>query len=160
MSPRVFSSFPLFLFLDECNKNRQTLDPVQFSKGDRVLVIEGDLYNLVGVVTDVQRDAVNGDTVTMLPDDKELTVSALCFVLSRTLVDVFVLFCFQDSYQFPAKQLAKYFSPSDHVKIIGGRYTGETGLVVRIEGATAMVVSDSNLKVRIIRKKVKGRKKE
>ena len=33
--------------------------------------------------------------------------------------------------EFPARELRKFFKMGDHVKVIAGRYEGDTGLIVR-----------------------------
>ncbi|KAI4786769.1 hypothetical protein KUCAC02_036912, partial [Chaenocephalus aceratus] len=37
-----------------------------------------------------------------------------------------------DPLEFPAHELRKYFRMGDHVKVIAGRYEGDTGLIVRV----------------------------
>lgn len=39
----------------------------------------------------------------------------------------------QDMLEFPAQELRKYFKMGDHVKVIAGRFEGDTGLIVRVE---------------------------
>ncbi|KAK7881032.1 hypothetical protein WMY93_030621, partial [Mugilogobius chulae] len=39
----------------------------------------------------------------------------------------------KDPLEFPAHELKKYFRMGDHVKVIAGRYEGDTGLIVRVE---------------------------
>jgi transcription elongation factor SPT5 len=41
-----------------------------------------------------------------------------------------------------ASELKKHFKVGEHVKVIGGRNEGETGLIVRIEENTAIILSD------------------
>ncbi|KAF3848188.1 hypothetical protein F7725_021216 [Dissostichus mawsoni] len=38
----------------------------------------------------------------------------------------------EDPLEFPAHELRKYFRMGDHVKVIAGRYEGDTGLIVRV----------------------------
>ncbi len=52
----------------------------------------------------------------------------------------FVLF--QDPLEFPAHELKKYFKMGDHVKVLAGRYEGDTGLIVRVEDNMAVLFSD------------------
>ena len=49
----------------------------------------------------------------------------------------------QDPLEFPAHELQKFFKMGDHVKVIKGRYEGDTGLIVRVE--TNMIVLFSDL---------------
>jgi transcription elongation factor SPT5 len=43
---------------------------------------------------------------------------------------------------FPAAHLQKYFKRGDHVKVIAGRYEGETGLIIRVEEKFVIIFSD------------------
>ena len=43
---------------------------------------------------------------------------------------------------FQARELRKSFKDGDHVRVVAGRYEGETGLVVRIEHNLAILFSD------------------
>ncbi|GAM17692.1 hypothetical protein SAMD00019534_008670 [Acytostelium subglobosum LB1] len=98
--------------------------PISFSKGDTVKVIEGDLKHLMGVVESV--------------DDRSVSIMPLHDSLREVLI-------------FQPSELQKYFKIGDHVKVIAGRYEGETGLVLRIEEAAAVLLSDltiSEIKVR------------
>ena len=47
--------------------------------------------------------------------------------------------------EFPARELRKFFKMGDHVKVIAGRYEGDTGLIVRIESNIAVIFSDLTL---------------
>eukprot|EP00126_Sphaerothecum_destruens_P002287 Sdes_comp15728_c0_seq1m4763 len=82
---------------------------VIFSKGDAVEVIEGELINLTGVV-----DKVENGMITVIPKHEDLKGM-------------------NDALEFPASQLRKFFKMGDHVKVVAGQYTGETGMVVRVE---------------------------
>eukprot|EP01133_Synstelium_polycarpum_P007654 gene7654-8958_t len=97
---------------------------LSFSKGDAVKVIDGDLKNLMGIVETV--------------DDKSVTIMPLHEGL-------------HDLLEFQPTELQKHFKIGDHVKVIAGRFDGETGLVVRVEDITATLLSDlsmSEIKVR------------
>lgn len=48
----------------------------------------------------------------------------------------------QDPLEFPAHELKKYFRMGDHVKVIAGRYEGDTGLIVRVEENFVILFSD------------------
>lgn len=48
----------------------------------------------------------------------------------------------QDPLEFPAHELRKYFRMGDHVKVIAGRYEGDTGLIVRVEENFVILFSD------------------
>ncbi|KAK1900005.1 Transcription elongation factor SPT5 [Dissostichus eleginoides] len=47
-----------------------------------------------------------------------------------------------DPLEFPAHELRKYFRMGDHVKVIAGRYEGDTGLIVRVEENFVILFSD------------------
>ena len=48
----------------------------------------------------------------------------------------------QDPLEFPANELRKFFKMGDHVKVIRGRYEGDTGLIVRVEDNIVVLFSD------------------
>ena len=41
-----------------------------------------------------------------------------------------------------AYELKKYFKAGDHVRVVGGRYEGDTGLIVRVEDKMVILLSD------------------
>ncbi|KAI3927552.1 hypothetical protein MKW92_035048, partial [Papaver armeniacum] len=87
-----------------------------FMKGDAVIVIKGDLKNLMGWVEKVEEDNVH-----IRPKMKDLP---------KTLA-------------VNQKELCKYFKPGDHVKIVQGAQEGATGMVVKVEGPILILVSDT-----------------
>ncbi|VDP49355.1 unnamed protein product, partial [Heligmosomoides polygyrus] len=89
-----------------------------FAPGDNVEVTEGELVNLRGKVV-----SVDGPKVVMLPDHEDLK--------EPLTLNVF--------------ELRKYFRPGDHVKMISGRYEGDTGLIVRVEHNLVVVLSDLSM---------------
>ncbi|WAR02974.1 SPT5H-like protein, partial [Mya arenaria] len=48
----------------------------------------------------------------------------------------------EDPLEFPAHELKKHFKTGDHVKVIGGKYEGDTGLIVRVEDQIVVLFSD------------------
>jgi len=44
--------------------------------------------------------------------------------------------------EFMFNELRKYFKQGDHVKVVGGRYEGDTGLIVRVEQNRVVLFSD------------------
>jgi len=44
--------------------------------------------------------------------------------------------------EFQANELKKHFQNGDHVKVLSGRYEGDTGLIVRIEENRVVLFSD------------------
>mmetsp|Transcript_13616 Transcript_13616/g.29300 ORF Transcript_13616/g.29300 Transcript_13616/m.29300 type:complete len:953 (-) Transcript_13616:3046-5904(-) len=96
-----------------------------FKKGDVVVVREGELQHLKGEVVAVGVDGV----VKINPLDESVRGSLL---------------------DFDASDLMKLFHVGDHIKVISGRYAGETGNVVKIiedtEKWKAIVFTDSETK--------------
>ncbi|KAL6739230.1 hypothetical protein Aduo_012706 [Ancylostoma duodenale] len=89
-----------------------------FAPGDNVEVTEGELVNLRGKVV-----SVDGPKVVMMPDHEEL----------------------KEPLTLNVTELRKYFRPGDHVKMISGRYEGDTGLIVRVEHNLVVVLSDLSM---------------
>ncbi|XP_046859961.1 transcription elongation factor SPT5-like [Xenia sp. Carnegie-2017] len=87
----------------------------QFAPGDNVEVVEGELINLQGKIVSIE-----GSKVVMLPFHEDL----------------------KEPLNFPASELRKFFKVGDHVKVIHGKYEGDTGLVLRVLGKTAILFSD------------------
>eukprot|EP00698_Gefionella_okellyi_P004884 TRINITY_DN14515_c0_g1_i1.p1 TRINITY_DN14515_c0_g1~~TRINITY_DN14515_c0_g1_i1.p1 ORF type:complete len:1077 (+),score=274.28 TRINITY_DN14515_c0_g1_i1:233-3232(+) len=92
---------------------------VHFAKGDFVKVISGDLKNLTGTV-----EVVDGDTVIIMPKQKDLN----------------------EAITMKAHELKKSFQNGDHVKVINGRYEGETGLVMAVEEDVLHLFADLTMK--------------
>lgn len=90
----------------------------KFAAGDKVEVAEGELIHLQGKVI-----AIDGSRVTMLPDHPEL----------------------KDPLEFPATELTKCFHEGDHVKVIDGRFEGDTGTIVRTDEKSAILLSDLSM---------------
>eukprot|EP00211_Chloroparvula_japonica_P005232 CAMPEP_0119129972 /NCGR_PEP_ID=MMETSP1310-20130426/7499_1 /TAXON_ID=464262 /ORGANISM="Genus nov. species nov., Strain RCC2339" /LENGTH=946 /DNA_ID=CAMNT_0007120435 /DNA_START=107 /DNA_END=2947 /DNA_ORIENTATION=+ len=89
---------------------------VTFVKGDTVIVFDGALKNLMGVVKNV-----DGDTVTVQPQNVKL----------------------EETVKVLARDLQKYFRVGDHVKVISGRHSGETGMVLEVDGNVLVLHTDS-----------------
>lgn len=91
-----------------------------FTKGDVVVVREGDLKHLKGKVLRRTEDS----QVEIMPMHQEL----------------------KEPLTFAPAQIQKFFSVGDHVKVMGGRHAGETGLIVKVnEGpGVASIFSDSS----------------
>ena len=86
-----------------------------FSTGDRVEVVEGELLNLQGSVI-----GIDGTKITIMPKHDDL----------------------KEPLEFQANELNKYFAQGDHVKVIGGTYEGDTGLIVRVQENMIVLFSD------------------
>lgn len=89
-----------------------------FAPGDNVEVVTGELQNLQGKVVKVE-----GGVVEMLPKHKEL----------------------KERMSFPAHELRKYFHIGDHVKVLKGNFSGDTGLVVAVEDKELRIISDLSM---------------
>ncbi|XP_014243912.1 transcription elongation factor SPT5 isoform X2 [Cimex lectularius] len=89
-----------------------------FSAGDNVEVCQGELKDLEGRVI-----SVDGDTVTMKPKHEALSVPI----------------------GFKSHELQKFFKLGDHVKVLRGRYEGDTGLIVRVEENRIVLFSDLSM---------------
>ncbi|PIA56277.1 hypothetical protein AQUCO_00700545v1 [Aquilegia coerulea] len=87
-----------------------------FVEGDAVLVLIGDLKNLMGRVEKVEEEYVH-----IRPKMKDMPRS---LVVSK-------------------KDVCKYFKPGDHIKVVSGAREGATGMVVKVEGQFLIIVSDS-----------------
>ncbi|KAF9624013.1 hypothetical protein IFM89_007711 [Coptis chinensis] len=87
-----------------------------FMKGDAVIIVKGDLKNLMGWVEKVEEENVH-----IRPKMKDLP---------KTLA-------------VNEKDLCKYFKPGDHVKVVSGSQEGATGMVVKVEGHVLIIVSDT-----------------
>merc|ERR1719429_484737 len=86
-----------------------------FSNGDVVEVTEGELQNLQGKVIKIE-----GSKITLMPKHEDL----------------------KDLLDFQASELKKYFKQGDHARVIGGRYEGDTGLIIRVEENMIVLFSD------------------
>ncbi|KAJ9582584.1 hypothetical protein L9F63_023072, partial [Diploptera punctata] len=86
-----------------------------FSVGDNVEVCEGELIYLRGKIL-----SINGSIITVMPKHKDLN----------------------EAIEFQAHELKKHFKQGDHVKVIAGRYEGDTGLIVSVEDNRVVLFSD------------------
>ncbi len=91
----------------------------KFIKGDRVMVREGDLKGILGRVELVTED---GQVMVRPIDD--------------SLGD------FKEAIGFAARELYKWFDSGDHVKVLNGSRSGETGMVVNVEEGVCYVLTD------------------
>lgn len=86
-----------------------------FAPGDHVEVCEGELVNLQGTIV-----GIDGDSIRILPKHEAL----------------------KDEIPFKPHELRKFFTVGNHVKVLNGPFEGETGMIVGIDGATAVVLND------------------
>ncbi|XP_015121054.1 transcription elongation factor SPT5 [Diachasma alloeum] len=89
-----------------------------FSTGDNVEVCEGELMNLQGKIV-----SIDGNMIMVLPKHEELN----------------------EPLEFQSNELRKYFKMGDHVKVVAGRYEGDTGLIVRVEQNRVVLFSDLSM---------------
>lgn len=90
-----------------------------FNKGDKVIIINGDLKDIKGVIDQVIEDG----HILVRPTDEQLAG-------------------FDEAIPFRPSELAKFFEGGAHVKIIHGQFIGQTGMVVRVEGPVCVVFTD------------------
>ncbi|KAI5960672.1 SPT5 [Candida pseudojiufengensis] len=103
-------------------KNHNQADGKQstaFQPGDKVEVRRGEQARTVGVVVEAALNEIR-ITVTDSGDPK--------FVNQKLTV--------------PANDLRKIFNEGDHVRIVEGKHFDETGLVIKIDGDSVVIVSD------------------
>ncbi|XP_050426414.1 transcription elongation factor SPT5 [Adelges cooleyi] len=100
--------------LPNVNKDSST-NSQALSAGDNVEVCTGELINLQGKVI-----SIDGDMVTIMPKHDDLKMPL----------------------EFTANELRKFFKQGDHVRVVGGRYEGDTGLIVRVEQNRIVLFSD------------------
>lgn len=78
-------------------------------------VANGELVHLTGVII-----GIDGEKIRMMPNHEDL----------------------KEPIEFTASELKKHFKIGEHVKVIGGRNEGETGLIVYVQENTATILSD------------------
>lgn len=107
-----------------------------FSAGDNVEVAEGELINL----------QVNSQTFFFLSfSNKYFVFGVQGKIISIDGSMITVMPRHEDLKEplvFQASELRKYFKMGDHVKVLAGRYEGDTGLIVRVENNRAVLISD------------------
>ncbi|XP_026395303.1 putative transcription elongation factor SPT5 homolog 1 isoform X3 [Papaver somniferum] len=87
-----------------------------FMKGDAVIVVKGDLKNLMGWVEKVEEDNVH-----IRPK-----VKGLCTTVAVN-----------------EKYVCKSFKPGDHVKVVFGAHKGVTGMVIKVNSNVLIILSDA-----------------
>jgi len=78
----------------------------EFSKGDKIRVIAGDLNGISGKVVSIEIDT---GFINFIP----IGIPG-----------------FTNELRLEVKNVVKYFEPGDYVRVIDGKYRGETGLVI------------------------------
>lgn len=85
--------------------------------GDNIIVIDGELVNLHGKII-----SINGDKVVIQPDYKDFT----------------------ENITLQAHELRKFFKQGDHVRVINGKFSGNTGFILKVEENLMFMLSDTN----------------
>ena len=86
-------------------------------KGDKVKIIQGDLKGITGQVIEVTEEHIK-----VMPD---LEIS-------------------KEPISFLPNELTKLFIPGDNVEILTGKYKGITGMIAKVDGNVAHVISQDN----------------
>ncbi|KAJ2148769.1 transcription elongation factor spt5 [Coemansia sp. RSA 520] len=89
--------------------------------GEKIEVVEGDLAGVVGVVRSVEDNNI-------IRIEPELSASRRGGRMSTMTL--------------PARELRKRFSAGDHVKVLNGRHSNETGMVLEVNDAVVTVFTD------------------
>lgn len=98
---------------------------IVYMKGDKIRVNRGDLTGVRGTVIEIE-----GDLVTFKPVGLE---------------------GFDQALQLDLNLVSKYFEPSDLVRVTEGKYKGETGQVIDIDGPkVSLKLDQSQLELRIL----------
>ncbi len=87
-----------------------------YAKGDKISVLKGDFTGIRGTVVSIEDNQLNFTAIGVPALVKTLTVDV--------------------------SMVTKYFEPGDMVRIIEGKYKGETGQVIDVEDLKASVVLD------------------
>ena len=99
------------------------------NKGDKIKVIKGDLNGLFGTVVTIE----NGD-VLFKPSIEGL----------------------DDDLKLSAEYVVKYFEPGDQVRVIDGKFKGETGIVISLDGSFASIaLTQNNREIKIFANNLK-----
>lgn len=101
------------------SKNQDGGQVSAFQPGDKVEIRRGEQAKTVGKVL-----SVSLNEVTMIVTDS----GDVKFVNQELTV--------------PANDLRKVFTPGDHVKVIEGKHSDQTGLVIKIDGDSVVLLSD------------------
>lgn len=88
---------------------------VDITKGDKIRVTKGDLNGLTGTVV-----AIEDNQVIFKPNMED----------------------FNENLKLDTSFVVKYFEPGDNVRVIEGKYKGETGIVTQLEGRYVLIVLD------------------
>lgn len=100
-------------------KIKQTIEAggaTQYTKGDKISVTRGDLCGLKGTVLQIDENMIQFKPLDM-PQ------------LTRPLI-------------IDVGSICKYFEPSDQVRVTEGKYKGDTGRVIDVNGKMVCVILD------------------
>lgn len=88
---------------------------VDIAKGDKIRIVKGDFTGITGSVVSLEEKQV-----LFKPN----------------------LEGFNDIIKYDVANVVKFFEPGDDVRVIEGKYKGETGLVTKIDGGSAYISLD------------------
>ncbi|KTW26388.1 hypothetical protein T552_02870 [Pneumocystis carinii B80] len=91
-----------------------------FQPGDHVEVLEGEQSGVHGVV-----EAINNGIITLYSEHEGLKGERL---------------------EIPSKGLKKRFKQGDNIKIISGKYKGDTGIIICVKNDQVVLLSDFSMK--------------
>jgi len=89
-----------------------------YGKGDKIKIIKGDLTNMNGIVVSIEEQVVTFKPVGIPNYNRNL--------------------------QIDIQHISKYFEPGDMVRIVEGKYKGETGQVIDVDGKLSIVILDQS----------------
>lgn len=90
-----------------------------FQPGDHVEVLEGEQSGVHGVV-----EAINNDIITLYSEHEGLKGERL---------------------EIPSKGLKKRFKQGDNIKVINGKYKGDTGIIICVKNDQVVILSDFSM---------------
>lgn len=86
-----------------------------------------------------------GDTVEILSGEQKGSKAVVQTLISSSIVLV-KLFGFNQSSEYPSSTLRKIFETGDHVAVINGEHTGDSGLVLQVKNGQVTFVSNQTKK--------------
>jgi transcription elongation factor SPT5 len=106
--------------MEKTNDEEEETDPEKiFSKGDIIKIINGELKNLTGKVETIDENLIK----------------------FRPHIDQY-----DNMLEIDHKSVIKYFRAGDAVRVIGGHFKGEKGIVTKISGAHVYIFSNILMK--------------
>nr|6IR9_W Chain W, Spt5 [Komagataella phaffii GS115]6J4W_W Chain W, Spt5 [Komagataella pastoris]6J4X_W Chain W, Protein that forms a complex with Spt4p [Komagataella phaffii GS115]6J4Y_W Chain W, Protein that forms a complex with Spt4p [Komagataella phaffii GS115]6J4Z_W Chain W, Spt5 [Komagataella pastoris]6J50_W Chain W, Protein that forms a complex with Spt4p [Komagataella phaffii GS115]6J51_W Chain W, Protein that forms a complex with Spt4p [Komagataella phaffii GS115]7WBW_W Chain W, Transcripti len=100
---------------------------VSFQPGDNVEIINGELNHLTGTVSSVNQSTIV--SVRLHSDDDTIN---------------------SETVEIPTSDLRKIFNVGDHVRVIHGKHTDDTGLIVEVNGDKVEFISNQTKRTVIV----------